>query len=135
MSIEENKEVVRRFVAEIDEQNLDALHELVAPDLAQQWRGRFAWNFNMFPGHRAEIVDMLAEGDQVWVRLVTSGGYAGGWMGIPASDVHWTNTGVYFYRLKGGKIVEGEGFFNVLEHLKQLGAEIVPPDRGRGKNR
>jgi C-1 hydroxylase len=134
MSVQENKEIVRRFVSEVNEQNLDALDQLVAPDLLQEWRGRFAWSFNMFPGHRAEITDMVAEGDKVWVRLSTSGGYAGGWMGIPASDVRWTNTGVYFYRLKGGKIVEGEGFFNVLGHLQQLGAKIVPPERGRGGN-
>ena len=53
-------------------------------------------------------------------------------MGIPASDIQWTNTGVYFYRLAGGKIVEDDMVFKVLGHLRQLGAKIVPPETGEG---
>ena len=53
-------------------------------------------------------------------------------MGIPASDVQWTNTGVYFYRLAEGKIVEDEMLFNVLGHLRQLGVTIVPPEPDEG---
>ena len=69
-----------------------------------------AWGQRTFPGHHVEITVLVAEGDKVWVRLATSGGYAGGWLDIPASDAQWTNTGVYFFRLSGGKIAEGRGF-------------------------
>ena len=132
MDTEENKAIVRRVVAAWNDQTLDGLEEYVAPDVLQRWKEQFAWGLSTFPGHRVEITDMVAEGDKVWVRAATSGGYGGGWMGIPASAVQWTNTGVYFYRLAGGKIVEDDMLFNVLGHLRQLGAKIVPAEPGEG---
>jgi len=126
MSTQENKEIIRRCIAAFNAQDLQALDEVIAPSYQQEVHDQLAWGQRMFPGHRGEIIDMLAEGDQVWIRMATSGGYDGGWMDIPASDVQWTNTGVYFYRLVGGKIVEGQGLFDVMNHIRQLGGKVVP---------
>ena len=130
MSAQENKEIVRRCIAAFNAKDLEALDEVVASAYQEAMHNQLAGGYRMFPGHHIEITDMLAEGDQVWVRLATSGRYAGGWLDIPASDVQWTNTGIYFYRLAGGKIVEGQGLFDVMNHIRQLGGKIVPVEPG-----
>jgi len=129
MSTEENKAIVRRFIEAINEQDLDALDELSAPDLAQRFEQKvIPWLHDTFPGHRMTITDMIAEGDKVVARLATSGGHSGEWRGIPPTGKQWTNTGVYFLRLSGGKIVELSSLFDELNHVIQLGATITPPE-------
>jgi len=125
MSTQENKEIVQRYIAAYNEQDLEVLDELTAPEYQQQTHQGLAWVYRTFPGHHMEITDAVAEEDKVWVRLATSGGYAGGWLGVPATDVQWTNTGVYFIRLAGGKIVEIHSLFDVRNLLGQLGAKVV----------
>jgi predicted ester cyclase len=108
MSAEENKAVVRRVTEAIDEHDLEALTELVAPEVLSGLRETLEWAYATFADHRMSVTDMVAEDDKVWVRLATSGGYSGGWRGIPPTGQQWTNTGVAFYRLSDGKIVEGD---------------------------
>ena len=90
MSAQENKEIVRRCVAAFNAQDLEALAEVIAPEYQAEVYRQVAWGQSTFPGHHIEITDVVAEGDQVWARLATSGGYAGGFLDIPASDVQWT---------------------------------------------
>ena len=125
MSVPKNKEIVRRCIDAFNAQDLPALDELVARDYRPRVHLQNDWAMRTFPGHHIEITDMVAEDDKVWVRLKTSGGYAGGFLDIPASDVQWTNTGVFFYRLAGGKIIEGEGLWDILNHARQLGAKVI----------
>lgn len=42
---------------------------------------------------------------------------------------HWTNRGVYFERLAGGRIVDTSGLFDTLNPFEQLGATLTPPAR------
>jgi predicted ester cyclase len=130
MSTEQNKAIVRRFIAAINEQDLDALDKVAAPELAQRWKEAIPEAYARFAGNYAEITDLIAEGDKVVARLATSGRHTGEWLGIPATGKQWTNRGVFFCRLSDGKIVEQEGLFNRLDHLLQLGAKIVPPEQG-----
>ena len=130
MSIEQNKAIVRRFIAAINEQDLDALDTVAAPELAQRWKEAIPQAYGHFAGHYAEITDLIAEGDKVVARLATSGRHAGEWMEIPATGKQWTNHGVFFCRLSDGKIVEQEGLFDNVNLLHQLGAKIVPPEQG-----
>jgi predicted ester cyclase len=67
------------------------------------------------------------EGDKVWVRVATSGGHVGEFLGIPPTGKRWTNTGVLFYRLAGGQIVEIDNLFDVMHHVTALGATLTPP--------
>ena len=128
MSIERNKDVVRRFIDAVNEQDLDALDELAAPDLAQRFKERvIPWLNSTFPGHHMEITEMTAEEDRVVARLASSGGHAGEWRGIRPTGKQWTNTGVYFLRLTGGKVVELVSLFDELNHALFLGATLVPP--------
>ena len=132
MSVKENKIIVRRFLEAFNEQDLEVLYELSAPEQHKHVHEQLIGGYKRFPGHHAEITDMVAEGDQVWVRASTSGGYGGGWMEIPASDIKWTNSGIFIFRLSGGKIVDDDMVFPTLGHLRQLGAKLVPPEGDGG---
>ena len=143
MSVEQNKAIIRRVWDEMTNQRkLDLVDELFADDYVvhvnvpgmEVIRGRDAFKqalpalYTAFPDLHETIEDMVAEGDKVVARLATSGGHSGEWRGIPPTGKQWTNTGVYFLRLSGGKIVELSSLFDELNHVTQLGATITPPE-------
>ena len=128
MAVEANKALVRRLIDALNARDLATLDAIATPDLAHHFiHQTIPFVYGTFGDHHAEITEMIAEGDQVWARLATRGGHIGEWMGIPPTDKQWTNTGVYFVRVAHGKIVELSGLFDVLNHLQQLGATIMPP--------
>ncbi len=127
MSVDENKAIVQRQIEAFNQQNLDAFDELATPELAQRFKDITRQGYATFEGHHITVTDMIAENDKVVVRVTTRGGHSGEFEGIPPTGKQWTNTGVLFYRLAHGKIVEFDALFDVLGHLKQLGATITPP--------
>ena len=129
MPTEQNKAIARRLIAAINEQDLNTLDEVLAPELAKRFKERTVpWLYSTFgEGHRMTITDLLAEGDKVWLRLATSGGHTGEWLGVPPTGKQWTNTGMYFLGLDDSKVVELSVLFDNLNLLQQLGAMITPP--------
>lgn len=127
MSVEDNKAIVRRFIEAINQQDEAELAAVVAPELLDENVQGTQWVHATFAGHRADITEMIGEGDHIWARLATSGGHTGELWGIPPTGKHWTNTGVYFMRVVDGKIVAREGLFDTNNILEQLGATITPP--------
>ena len=125
MSLDENKAVVRRAVELFDALEPDALEDVLSPELAAGWRE--IMNHLPFSEHRIEITDIVAEGDQVAIKVATRGVHSGDWEGLRPTGKHWTNRGMGLARLEGGKIVKLEFLFDELGHLKQLGATIMPP--------
>jgi len=127
MSAEENKELVRRYVEAINALDRDAFNALCTSQFAPQAKEQLHGIYATFENHHITITDMIAEGDKVWARLATRGGHSGEFEGIPPTGKQWTNTGVAFFRLIEGRIAEQDTLFDVLNHLKQVGARIVPP--------
>ncbi len=90
MSTDENKALLRRFYAEIDAGNIEAMDELVAEDYVDHdpppfpglpaGREGLKHAFRIFwaatPG-RHEIEDQIAEGDKVVTRLIAYGRHEG----------------------------------------------------------
>ena len=112
MSIELNKDIVRRFIAEILEGgDLDAADDVLAPDYVNTGMGvtdlagfKAMWPAMgaVIPSMRLDIVDLVAEGDTVVARVRTeitlvNGKKIDGW-------------GLTYYRLADGKIVETDPF-------------------------
>ena len=138
MAMDENKAVARRFFDALNAATAEGggdpapagLDDLLSPAVAHQVKesiiptARATWGW-----HRVEVTDMVAEGDQVWARLATSGGHTGTFQGLPPTGNRWTNRGVYFLRFEGGRIVEASGLFDVVNHIKQLGGSITPSAR------
>lgn len=138
MSLETNKELIRRFYTEIDAGNIDALDELVDedyldhspapfPGLEASGREGLKQEFRLFweatPGtHRIE--DQVAEGDKVVTRLLCSGTHTGDLPGIPATGNRMEMTATVIHRIENGRIAEKWSDKDVLAMLQQLG--VIP---------
>ena len=125
MSVDENKAVVRRAVDLLDNLQWDGLEDVLSPELAAGWRE--IMSSLPFSEHRIKITDIVAEGDQVAIRVETRGVHSGEWEGLSPTGKRWTNRGMGLARVEGARIVELEFLFDELGHLKQLGATITPP--------
>jgi C-1 hydroxylase len=122
MSIQENKAIIRRYVEAINQQDYATFDAVLAPALVIEMKQTVAAT-----GHQLTITDMIAEGDQVWVRLVLRGEHMGTFEGVPPTGKSWTIDGVVFLQLHDGKIIAADDLFDSLTLLKQVGATITPP--------
>ena len=125
MSVDQNKAAVQRAIEIFDTLDANALEEVFTPELAAGWRE--VMHTLPFSEHRMKITDMVAEGDQVAIRVETRGVHSGEWEGVPPTGKSWTNRGMGLVRVEDGKIIELEFIFDELGHLKQLGATITAP--------
>jgi steroid delta-isomerase-like uncharacterized protein len=139
MSTEANKNIVRRYVEEVqNEDNLMALEEIAAPDYVnhdapagvppdregiKQLTAMFR---QAFPDGRMTIDDMLAEGDRVATRKTFRGTHRGELMGIPPTGKAVAIRLMDISRLVDGKVVESWHVGDDLGMLQQLGA-LQPP--------
>jgi predicted ester cyclase len=139
MSIEDNKNLVRRFYREIDAGNLDAMDELVAEDYVDHspppfpgidapGREGLKQAFRLFwdatPGIH-EIEDQIAEGDKVVTRLTAHGTQRGDLPGIPATGNEMHMTATVIHRIANGRLAEKWSDKDVLAMLQQL--NVIPP--------
>jgi steroid delta-isomerase-like uncharacterized protein len=134
MSIEENKQLVRRYQEIYNSNNLDALLEVVSehlltpnilPGIPSGVEGAKVAHQIMltgFPDYQTTIEDLLAEGDKVAARIRMTGTHTGSFMGIPATGKQVSFTGIYIARIEDGKIVEHWGEEDSVSLLTQLGA-------------
>lgn len=133
MSIEENKAILRRLGEELINQakletadefySSDSIDHTPAPGQVAGPEGvkrDFARIRAAFPDWRQEIEDVIAEGDMVVVRWRSSGTHSGDFMGLPATGIHASWTGVGIFRLAGGKIVERWSNWDALGLMQQL---------------
>ena len=130
MSLEENKAIIRSLIEAFNKHNVALLDDFMSPDFVDhdlQLQGlesykQFETKFiKGFPDYHETIEDILAEGDKVWHRLKVTGTHTGEWRGLAPTGKKVTLTGVNFWRIVDGKIVEREGVYNLLAFLKQLG--------------
>jgi steroid delta-isomerase-like uncharacterized protein len=134
MSIEENKNIVRRYQEIYNSNDLDALGEVVSEDLLtprimpgiptgiEGAKSAHRLMLAGFPDYQTVIEDLFAEGDKVAARITMSGTNTGSFMGIPATGKRVSFTGIYIARIAGGKIVEHWGEEDSVSLLQQLGA-------------
>ena len=120
---EEDKALVRRLVdTVINGGKLALVEELFAPELAEPVRQAFTSFRAAFPDWREEIVDMVAEGDKIAVRLRCSGTLQGEFMGAKPNGRRQEVDEVFFLRVRDGRFVEYWGLEDNLVRLRQLGA-------------
>lgn len=136
MPSEDNKAIVRRIEEAWNTNDLDSLDPIFAPDFLTHSgvpgmsptlaTAKVAHGLSMkaFPDRKTVIEDMVAEGDNVAVRVRMTGTNSGGldWFGIPANnravDVQW----IGIYRLNDGKVVEHRAIMDLMGLMQQLGA-------------
>lgn len=137
MTIQENKNIARRFIQIWGKGNLDVIDELGDPSISVQYpvipqviRGTQMFRQVMqgwraaFPDADLVIEEEVAEGDKVALRWSFSGTHQGNLLGIPATGKKVKWTGITIYRIINGKVVEEKGEEDFLGFLRQIG--LVP---------
>ena len=141
MSTDENKQLIRRYIAAIDDNedgDWDFLDDYIAEDfvahnppipgvsLDREGVKQAAEIFqNATPG-RHEILLQVAEGDLVASLVVGKGLHAGELLGVPASNREVETEGIAIHRVRDGKIIEYWSVTDVARVLQQIGALPSP---------
>jgi len=120
---EENKAVVRRLVAEVlNGGRMAVIDELYAPASAPEAKRWIAPFRASFPDVHMEVVDLIAEDDQIVGRFTCSGTHLGKWLGHPPTGRRFAAIDeVGIYHVRDGRIVETWGIEDTLGRLEQLG--------------
>ena len=135
MSLEANKELVRRFYAEaITGRDPGAVDRLVTEDFVHngEQRGRdgqregVEYFLRAFPGLRHEIEFMLAEGDLVTARQTWDGIQDAEFLGVAPTGKRVRFTSTAILRVRDGMIAEAWDEVDFLAVLGQLGALPAP---------
>ena len=140
MGIEENKEVVRRFIEGgnsirgdlskmqpfIDEfLSPNHIHHTPMGDHTLEVTTQFYHMvFSAFPDLVYKINDVIAEGDKVVMSLTNSATHEGEFQGIPATGKKTSFNAVDIFRVVDGKITDEWSFPDQLSLMQQLG--VIP---------
>ena len=137
MSLEENKNLIRRYIQAIDgNQTSDwrVLDEYIAHDfvahnpavpgvsLDREGMKQAAEIFRVATPGQHEIRLQVAEGDLVVSHIVGRGIHVGELLGIPATNKEVETEGIAIHRVRDGKIVEYWSVSDVARVLQQVGA-------------
>ena len=128
MSAQENKILSNRVAQAISEGDLEALDELMAPELADEFKSVVAEMRRAFPDYAGTNVEQIAEGEEVANRFVYLGTHLGEFEGVSPTGKRVEFVGHSIDRVVEGKIVESWVEVDMLGVMRQLGAE---PGSGR----
>jgi len=139
--LENNKSVVTRMVAALNDERLDLLSELLAADVVDHNKIMFEEpdepgaafealriTLRAFAPYRMRVDDMIAEGDRVMIRITQSGVNSGWHPRTPEpTGRSFENEAIFVCTVANGKITELRGVSDRMTMLTQLG---VLPDLG-----
>ena len=138
MSLEYNKELVRRSVAEFyNRENVEVVDEIYAADFVSHDPTGFKGGgiddlkqlmenmYTAFPDFHLDIDELTAEEDRVVKRFTIHCTHQGEFMGVPPTGKAITFSGTHTYRVADGKLAEEWVDVNWLGFFQQLG--ILPP--------
>ena len=126
MSVEANKEFIRRYLADFRKDSGPAtLDRYIAEDELKQ---HIAMYNSVLPGYYLDPEDMIAEGDQVFVRATVRGVHTGPFMDTPPTGKTVAFPLMIVYRLEAGKIVHHWMLVDMLSFMQQIGAMPAPAE-------
>jgi predicted ester cyclase len=143
MSSEEDKELIRRYIQAIDDNQTSdwsIADEYIAEDfvahnpplpgvsLDRDGMKQAAEIFRVATPGRHEVGLQVAEGDLVASQIRGRGVHAGELLGIPATNKDVETDGIAIHRVRAGKIVEYWSVTDIARVLQQVGALPGPPD-------
>jgi steroid delta-isomerase-like uncharacterized protein len=138
MSANENKVLIRRFYEEVwGKGNLLVANEIFAGDYVRhdlrpttalpgpEGQSKIAADFrSAFPDLKIEVDLLVAEADLVVARWTMEGTNLGSWGGNEPTGKHARFSGVNFFRLSKGKVVEIWNHRDDLGLMQQMGIPI-----------
>lgn len=83
---------------------------------------------NTFSDFNATIEEVNIKADRIWCRYSMKGVHSGPLGEVPATGKSFQITGMAITRLKDGKILKDETYWNALSFFQQLGYTLVPPN-------
>lgn len=139
MSVNDNKEAIRRFWEEVfNQRKLELIDTLFTEDYVyhgaagQDVRGReglkqfLTMYFNAFPDMHAEVEDVFGEGDKVASRAMCRGTHKGELMGMPPTGKQIAIRVICTNRFEGNRAAEDWELPDLFGMMQQLGA-MAPP--------
>ncbi len=138
MSAEGNETVVRRYVEEVwNGHDLANIDEIVSPDYfnhaasSPEYRSGGArmaveWMLSVFPDHRFDVEDAVANGDTVAVRGTMHGTHEGELAGIAPTGKRVAAQQSHWFRVANGRLVEHWAVRDDLGMIQQLGVTAIP---------
>ena len=140
MGIEENKQVVRRWIEGWNTRGAEAVDELFHEDFTdtqlEQRLGTKVTLDNFKESLRAleqslgrgqfEEAELLAEGDRVMARWTVRGTIKGSFLGVGQDGQPYALDGVNIFRVKDGRIAERWTSLDLQTALRELGAKLAP---------
>ena len=122
MSVEKNKDLIRRYVEEVyNQHNPDLNGEFISPDLPGSSVDHLKQFFTAFPDSHTTLLDIFGEGDKVVARLLVRGTNKGPFAGQPATGKQVEFQSIRIYRIADSKIVESWAMQDRLGLMEQLG--------------
>ncbi len=133
---EQNKQVVQQFFDAYNAHDAERMGQLVSSNtnylfhvagmlLPMDWNGRkqfVAAVIKAFPDINHHILDIVAEGDKVAVRINITGTHKGEFQGIPPTGKPISIDGMDFLTIKECKIVEEWLNSDMMGLMQQIGA-------------
>lgn len=136
---QENKELVRSWFEAVSRHDIDAVAEMVATDVVNNsstnqgregTRAELAYWFAAFPDASVAVEDLIAEGDRVVARLITTGTHQGEFMGAPPTGTQVSFQEIDIFRIENDEIAETWAAPDVFALLTQLG--MLPTEEHAG---
>jgi steroid delta-isomerase-like uncharacterized protein len=132
MTPADNKVLVARFVAAVNERRLDELDALLADDFSippntpnglnrGALKAVLQYYFSAFPDLHYDIEQQVAEGDTLFVHLKMQGTHQGDYQGHPATNKRFVVDEVEIMSIHGGKIAGYHIVWDELGFRRQLG--------------
>jgi predicted ester cyclase len=137
MSLEQNKDLIRRYVQAIDDNDSSdwsVLDQFIAEgfvahtpplpgvSLDRDGMKQAAEMFRVGTPGRHQIVMQVAEGDLVVSHILGEGLHSGELFGIPPTNNKVETEGIAIHRIRDGKIVEYWAVVDGVRVLQQMGA-------------
>lgn len=122
MTIQENKELIRRYNEKIwNGHDLEKARDYLGGDQIDENIEHVKQFLTAFPDVHITIDDLIAEGDKVVARLRASATNTGPFAGQPPTGKKVQIQSIRIYRIADGKIIDTWAMQNRLELMEQLG--------------
>jgi len=129
---DENKGVVRRWFDAVNRHDVDAVAELVAPDMVNHSspnqgregvRAEITYWLTAFPDAEVPLEEVVAEGDLVSVRHGLIGTHQGEFLGVAPTGKRISVQEMDIFRVRDGLIVESWSAPDLFGMLNQIGGQ------------